>query len=49
VVVDQEGERWRITDVGALEVRLGHPERGRHALRRRDLVAWVEDGDWETG
>ncbi|MFB6121339.1 MAG: hypothetical protein ABEJ68_09515 [Halobacteriaceae archaeon] len=49
VVVDPDGERWRIREVGPVEVELGHPERGAHTLRTRDLVAWVEDGDWERG
>ena len=49
VVVDPEGERWRIREVGAVEVTLQHPERGGHALRKDDLLTWVESGDWETG
>lgn len=48
VVVDPEGERWRIREVSAVEVRLQHPERGVHALRKADLVEWVEAGDWEA-
>lgn len=46
---DPEGERWTVREVGPLEVELGHPDRGAHRLRRRDLVAWVEDGDWTPG
>jgi len=49
VVVDGEGTRWRIREVGPVEVHLRHPERGGHTLRRDDLIAWVERGAWEPG
>jgi len=43
---DPDGERWRVRSTGATTVRVQHPERGVHRLRREDLVAWVEAGDW---
>lgn len=45
-VRDPDDERWTIREVGPAWVAVQHPERGVHRLLKDDLVAWVEDGDW---
>lgn len=47
-VWDPDGDRWLVQSVDARWVHVENPDRGRHRLRRRDLVKWVESGDWET-
>ena len=47
VVWDQDGERWVIESVGVDRVVVQHGDRGRHELLQRDLVTWVEDGEWK--
>lgn len=49
VLRDRDDERWVIRSVGAKWVEVGHATRGEHRLLRRDLVEWVESGDWTAG
>jgi hypothetical protein len=46
-LVDPDGLEWFVREVSGGRTTVQHPEQGAHEVRTRDLVDWVESGDWE--